>query len=87
MNRELRHVETGIGAARLAPDFLTEAIGVEKFVGADTDLIEPVEQPEPRQFLDRMRQRVDADTEFADLICLFVNLAVDPARMQHERSG
>src|SRR5205085_2312752 len=32
MNRKLRHVITGVEAARLAPDLLAEAIGVEQLI-------------------------------------------------------
>jgi hypothetical protein len=34
-----------------------------------------------------MRQRVDADAEFADLIGLFENLAVDATGVQHQCHG
>ena len=66
MNRELRHVVAGVEAARLAPDFLAVAVEIIQFVGADRDGVERVQQPEAGQFADRMRQRVDADAEFAD---------------------
>src|SRR3712207_6733444 len=52
VNRELRHVVTGVDAARLAPDLLTKAIEVEQLVGADGDGVEAVEQPEGFQLLD-----------------------------------
>src|SRR5262249_54249597 len=39
------------------------------------------------QFLDRMGQRVDPDAELANGVRLLVDLAVDPAAMQHERGG
>jgi hypothetical protein len=41
VNRELRIFEASIGAARLAPDLLADAVHIEKFVGPDSDLIEP----------------------------------------------
>ena len=87
MNGKLRHVVTGVGAARLAPDLLAEAVGVDELVGPDRHRVEPIEQPEDRQLLDRMRQRVDADAELANAVGLLVDLAVDPAGMQHERGG
>ena len=87
MDGELRHVVAGIGAARLAPDLLAEAVGVDQLVGPDRRRIEPVEQPEPRQLLDRVRQRVDADAELANAVGLLVDLAVDAAGVQHERGG
>ena len=87
MDRELRHVEAGIQAAQFVPDGLAEAVGVEQFVGADGDRVEPLEQAELFQFADRVRQRVDADAEFADGVGLLKNLAVDAAGMQHQRRG
>ena len=66
MDGELRHVIAGIDAARLAPDLLTEAVGVDQLVGADRDGVEPLHQAELLQLLDGMRQRVDADAELAD---------------------
>src|SRR5437763_1372506 len=85
MDRELRHIEARIGAAQLAPDLLPEAVQVEQLVGADRDRVEPLEQAELFQFLDGVRQRVDADAELADGVGLLVHLAVDAARMQHQR--
>src|SRR5262252_11217598 len=70
MDRELRHVIAGVEAARLAPNFLAEAIGVEQLVRADRHRIEPLQQAERGELLDRMWQRVDADAELADLIGL-----------------
>jgi hypothetical protein len=84
---ELRDVVTCVGPAQLAPDLLPEAVGVEQLVGSDPHRVEPLEQPEFRQLLDRMRQGVDADAELADGIRLFVDFAVDAARVQHERRG
>ena len=87
MDRELRHVEAGVGAAQLAPDLLAEAVDVEQLVGADRDRVEPLQQAELLQLLDGVRQRVDADAELADAVGLLVDLAVDAARMQHQRGG
>ena len=87
MDRELRHVVAGIDAARLAPDLLAEAVGVDQLVGADRDGVEPLHQAELLQFLDGMRQRVDADAEFADALGLLEQLAVDAAGMQHQGRG
>src|SRR6185437_10766402 len=84
VDRELRIFETGIGAARLTPDLLADAVHVEKFVGPDSDLVEPRQQPKLRQFLDRMRQRVDADAELPHAVGLLENLAIDPTHMQHK---
>src|SRR5215469_9466298 len=87
MNRKLRHVIAGVEPARLAPDFLAEAIGIEQLVSADRDRIESLQKPERGELLDCMRQRIDADTEFADLLGLLEHLALDAARVQHQRGG
>src|SRR5205807_6082286 len=68
-------------------NLLAEAVGVEQLVGADADRVEPLEQSQLREFLDRVRQRVDADAEFPHRLRLLVDLAVDAASMQHERGG
>src|SRR5262249_39020253 len=73
MDGELRHLVAGVEAAQLAPDLLPEAIGVEQFVGADADRIEPLEQPELGELLDRVRKRVDADAELADALRLLID--------------
>ncbi len=85
MDRELRHVEAGIEPAQFVPDGLAETVGVEQFVGADGDRVEPLEQAELFEFADGVGQGVDADAEFADLVGLLENLAVDAAGMQHQR--
>ena len=87
MNRELRDIVAGIDAAGLAPDFLTVAVEVVKHIGADRDIIEPLQQPEASELADRMRQRVDADAELADRVRLFEQLAADAARPQHQRGS
>ena len=46
---------------------------------ADADLVEPRQQAELGQLLDRVRQRIDADAELADGVGLLENLAVEPA--------
>src|SRR5215469_10369102 len=66
---------------------LAEAIGIEQLVSADRDRIESLQKPERGELLDRMRQRIDADTEFADLLGLLEHLALDAARVQHQRGG
>ena len=87
MDRELRIFKTSISAARLAPDLLADAVHIEELVGPDPDLVELREQPELRQLLDSVRQRVDADAELAHAVGLLKNLAVDAPGMQHKRRG
>ena len=87
VNRELRHLVAGIEAAFLVPNLLPMTGQVEQLVGADRDRVEPIEETDTGQLTDRMRQRVDADTELADGIGLFVNFALDAAGPQHERGG
>ena len=87
MNRELRHVEAGVEPAQFVPDRLAEAVGVEQFVGADGDRIEPLQQPQIFEFTDRMGQRVDADAKLANAVGLLENLAVDAAGVEHQRRG
>src|SRR5512144_2682740 len=82
---ELRDIIARVRPAQLAPDLLPEPIGVEQLVGSNADRVEPLEQPELRELLDRMRQGVDADPELADGIRQIVDFAVDTARMQHQR--
>ena len=84
MDGELRELVACVSTTQLAPDFLAETVGVEELVGADADHVEPAEQIELGQLLDGVRQRVDADAEFADGVGLLVNLARDPARVEHE---
>src|SRR6516225_4073117 len=84
---ELRIFIAGVRAARLAPDLLPEAVGVDELEGADGHRIKPLEQPKLRQLLDGMRERVDADAELADGLRLLVHVAVDTARMQHQGGG
>src|SRR6202162_3540356 len=77
----------GIDAAGFAPDFLAMAIEVIKLVGADRDVVELLQQAEAGEFADRMRQRIDADAEFADGVRLLEQFAADAAGPQHQRRG
>ena len=86
VDRELRILKPGIGAARLAPDLLAIAVHVEQFVGADPDGVQSREQPDLSEFLDG-GQGVDADAQLANGIRLLENLAIDAAGMKHERGG
>src|ERR1700730_10009520 len=87
MDRELRHVVTGIDAAGFLPDFLAVAIEIIQHVGADRGFVEFLQQAEAGEFADRMRQRVDADAEFADGVGLLEQFARDAAGPQHQRGG
>ena len=49
VDRELRHVVAGIEAALLVPDLLAVAGQIEQLMGADRDLVEPVQQADGRQ--------------------------------------
>src|ERR1044071_3268869 len=77
----------GRDAARLAPDLLAVTVEIIQFTGADRDRVERIEQAETCQLADRMRQRVDADAEFADRLGLLEQLAGDAPRAQHQRRG
>ena len=68
MDRKLRHLIARSGTARLALHFLTKAIGVNQFIGADGDRVQSVQEPKLPQFANRMRQRIDADPKLADRI-------------------
>src|SRR5882724_12640068 len=57
VNRELRHVVTGIDAAGFAPHFLAVAVEVIKYVGADRDVVELLQQAEPGKFADRTQHQ------------------------------
>ena len=85
MDGELRGIETGIGAARLAPYHLAEAVGVDQFAGADARAIERRQQAQRGKLLDRVRQRIDADAQFAQLADLFEHRAGDADLVQRER--
>src|SRR5262249_30382507 len=87
MDRELRHVIAGVEAARLAPDLLTETIGVEQLVSADPHRIETLQQAEGGALFDGMRWVIEADAELAVLLGLFEGPAIEAARVQHRRGG
>ena len=87
MDGELRHLVAGIEAALFVPDLLAVAGQVKQLEGADGGGIKPVEQTKSGQLADGMRQRVDADAELADRVGLFVQLAIDAARAQHQSRG
>src|ERR1700682_707554 len=87
MNRELRHVMTGVDAAAFAPDFLAMAIEVVEHVGTNGDGGELLQQAEAGEFADRMRQGVDADAKLADGVRLLKQFAANATGPQHQRRG
>src|ERR1700722_5231317 len=87
MDRELRHVMAGVDTADVAPDFLAMAIEIIEHIGADRAVVALWQQAEAGEFADRMRQRIDADAEFADRIRLLEQFATDAAGTQHQRRG
>src|ERR1700689_272086 len=78
---------TGIDATHVAPNFLAMAVEIIKHVGADRDVVELLQQPKTSQFADRMRQRVDADAEFAEGAAFLKQPASQAAGAQHQRRG
>src|ERR1700758_1458253 len=84
---KLRHLMAGIESAFLVPDLLTVAGQIKQFVGADGGIVEPIEQTDAGQPADPVRPRIYANAELAEGVGLFVNLAIDAARPQHERGG
>src|SRR3984957_9373348 len=87
MDRELRHVMAGVDTADVAPDFLAMAIEIIEHISADRDVVELLQQTKAGEFADRMRQRIDADAEFADRIRLLEQFAPDAAGPQHQPRG
>ena len=85
MDGELRRVEAGVGAAQFAPHHLAEAVGIDQLARADAGAVERRQQAQRRQFLDRVRQGVDADAEFAQLADLLEHGAVDADGVQRQR--
>jgi hypothetical protein len=69
------------------PQPLPEAVGVDELVGADRQPIQFIEQPEGSELLHGVRQKIDADAEFADGARRLVDLAVDADRMQAQGRG
>jgi hypothetical protein len=87
VNADLRGVISGVEAAQFLPNGLAEAIGVDQFTRTDAGGIQGREQAERSEFLDRVRQHVDADAEFAELARLLADFDLDAALMQGERRG
>ena len=87
VDRELRPVVAGLETARLAPDPLPEAVAVDQLPGPHAGGVELRQQAQRRQLLDRVRQEVDADPEFAHLRRLLEDLDLDAPLGQAERCG
>src|SRR5688572_8880663 len=77
MNADLRCVVAGVEAAQLLPHGLAEAIGVDELARSYAGGIQGRQQAERRQFLDGVRQHVDADAKLAQLARLLVDLRFD----------
>src|SRR5262245_55021001 len=65
VDRQLRHLVACLEPARLAPDLLTEAVGIDQLARAHADRVEALEQPELVQLGNGVRQHVDADAQLA----------------------
>ena len=87
VNRELRNIVAGVDAAGFAPDLLAVAVEVIQLVGANSDIVEFLQQAKAGELADRMRQGVDANAELADRVRLLEQLAADAPGAQHQRSG
>src|ERR1700741_3609333 len=74
----------GIEATLFVPDLLAMPGQIKQLEGSDRSGIELVEQAKASQFTDGVRQRVDADAEFADVIALLIQFAIDAAGPQHQ---
>jgi hypothetical protein len=85
VNRELRKLIPGSKTARLTPDLLAKAVGIEQLVGADGDRIESFQQAKLCKLADGMREGIDPNPEFANGFCLLEDIAVDASGMEHER--
>ena len=60
---ELRHIVPGVQPARLRPDRLPEMVGIGELPRPYADRVQTGQQIQGREFPDRMRQGIDADTE------------------------
>jgi hypothetical protein len=84
MNADLRHVISGIDAAQFLPHGLAESVGIDEFARSDPGGIQRRQQAERREFLDGVRQTVDADAKLVQFARLLVDLDLDAALMQGE---
>ena len=85
MDADLGNVVSGIKAAQLVPDRLAEAVGQDQFARAHAVALKGVQQAEAGKFAHRMRQHVDADTQFPNFRGALENLDVDTGAMQAQR--
>jgi len=75
------------GKLTFTTDLLAMARQIKQLIGANRDFVEPIQKTDACQFADRVRQRVDTDSELTDRIRLLIKLAINAARPQHERGG
>src|SRR6516225_5538085 len=73
--------------ALLMPDLLAVTREVKQLISADGSIIEAVQQANACKLADGMRQRVNADAQFANGIGLLKEFAVDAAGAQHQCRG
>ena len=64
---------------------LPETVVKHRLARRDADLRQRAFKPQPRQFLRRVRQDVDADANRLDLRHRFVHAAGNALRVQHQR--
>src|SRR5262245_5014722 len=85
MDGELRVVVARIEATRLAPQFLTEPVGVDQLACTNSNPVQRVKEPKACQFLDRVREQVDADPKLANAPSLLEPRALDPGAPRAQR--
>ena len=66
MDRKLWHLIASLQSTRLAPYFLTEAVGIDQFARPDRHLVEPGQQSKLGQLGNGMRQNIDADAKLTN---------------------
>src|SRR5262249_15100100 len=84
VNGELRHLVASLHSARLAPNLLAEAIGVNQLARPDCHFVEPGQQSQLAQLGNGVRQHIDADPKLANSGRRLVDLTVDAAGLEHE---
>jgi len=66
---------------------LAEAVGVDELPGADSRPVQRRQETESRQFLDRMRQHVDADAQLAQFARPLIDFGFDADLVQGQCRG